>query len=101
ILFFAILFGFGLSKLGNLGLPVIQTFERISSVFFNMMKFIMKLAPLGAFGGMAFTIGNYGIEALLPMGKIMMTVYLTCILFIFLILNFICYLYKFSLWQYL
>ncbi len=101
ILFFAILFGFGLSKLGNPGLPVIQTFERISSVFFNMMKFIMKLAPIGAFGGMAFTIGNYGIEALLPMGKIMMTVYLTCILFIFLILNFICYLYKFSLWQYL
>ena len=101
ILFFAILFGFGLSKLGDSGVPVIKTFQRISDILFNMMKFVMKLAPVGAFGGMAFTIGNYGIDTLLPMGKIMFTVYLTCILFIFVILNLICYLYKFSLWQYL
>ena len=61
----------------------------------------MKLAPVGAFGGMAFTIGNYGIDTFLPMFKIMLTVYITCMFFIFVILNIICYLYKFSLWQYL
>lgn len=101
ILFFAILFGFGLSKMSVAGTPLLATFERISHVLFNMMKFVMKFAPIGAFGGMAFTIGNYGIHTLLPMGKIMITVYLTCILFIFVILNLICYFYKFSLWQYL
>ncbi|WP_081675042.1 C4-dicarboxylate transporter DctA [Daejeonella oryzae] len=101
ILFFAILFGFGLSKMGEAGAPLLATFDRISQVIFNMMKFIMKLAPLGAFGGMAFTIGNYGLDTLIPMGKIMGAVYLTCFLFIFGILNFICYIYKFSLWQYL
>jgi aerobic C4-dicarboxylate transport protein len=101
ILFFAILFGFGLSKMGEAGAPLLKTFDRISQVIFNMMKFIMKLAPLGAFGGMAFTIGNYGLDTLVPMGKIMIAVYLTCFLFIFGILNFICYIYKFSLWQYL
>ncbi|NEU08566.1 C4-dicarboxylate transporter DctA [Flavihumibacter sp. R14] len=101
ILFFAILFGFGLSKIGPAGEPLLASFERISLVIFKMMKFIMKLAPIGAFGGMAFTIGNYGMDTLIPMGKIMLAVYLTCFLFIFGVLNLICYFYKFSLWQYL
>ncbi|HEY0896155.1 MAG TPA: C4-dicarboxylate transporter DctA [Sphingobacteriaceae bacterium] len=101
ILFFAILFGYGLSRMGVAGAPLILTFERISQILFNMMKFIMRLAPLGAFGGMAYTIGNYGIGSLVSMGKIMAAVYLTCFLFIFGVLNLVCYLYKFSLWQYL
>jgi aerobic C4-dicarboxylate transport protein len=101
ILFFAILFGFGLSRMKEAAAPLLATFERLSQVIFNMMKFIMKLAPLGAFGGMAYTIGTYGLSTLLPMGKIMIAVYLTCFLFIFGILNLIAYLYKFSLWQYL
>jgi aerobic C4-dicarboxylate transport protein len=101
ILFFAILFGFGLSRMNESAAPLLATFERLSQVIFNMMKFIMKLAPLGAFGGMAYTIGTYGLSTLLPMGKIMIAVYLTCFLFIFGILNLIAYLYKFSLWQYL
>ena len=101
ILFFAILFGFGLSKTGQAGEALIHTFERISQVLFNMMKVVMKIAPIGAFGGMAYTIGTYGLQTLLPMGKIMLTVYLTCALFIFGILNAICAYYKFSLWQYL
>lgn len=101
ILFFAILFGFGLSRMKEAAAPLLATFERLSQVIFNMMKFIMKLAPLGAFGGMAYTIGTYGLATLLPMGKIMIAVYLTCFLFIFGILNLIAYLYKFSLWQYL
>ena len=63
------------------------------------MKMIMVLAPFGAFGGMAFTIGTYGLETLYPLGKLMIAVYMTMILFIFGVLNLICYLYKFSLWQ--
>lgn len=101
ILFFAILFGFGVSKLGSTGTSLINTFDKIAQVLFNMMKVVMKVAPVGAFGGMAYTIGTYGAEALLPMGKIMLTVYLTCIFFIFGVLNAICRYYKFSLWKYL
>lgn len=101
ILFFAILFGFGLSKTGQAGVSLIHTFEKVSQVLFNMMKVVMKIAPIGAFGGMAYTIGTYGLQTLLPMGKIMLTVYLTCGLFIFGILNLICRYYQFSLWQYL
>jgi len=101
ILFFAILFGYGISKMNKIGLPLIATFDRISKVLFNMMGLIMKLAPIGAFGGMAYTVGNFGISILLPMGKLMIGVYLTCLFFIFVILNLICYYYKFSLWKYL
>jgi aerobic C4-dicarboxylate transport protein len=61
----------------------------------------MILAPLGAFGGMAFTIGKYGVHTLLPLGKLMLTVYTTCIFFIFIVLNLILRYYKISLWQFL
>jgi aerobic C4-dicarboxylate transport protein len=101
ILFFAILFGFGLSKMGYDGSGVINTFDKLSQVLFNMMKFIMKLAPLGAFGGMAYTVGLYGLETLVPMLKILVGVYITCILFIFVVLNLICRYYGFSLIKYL
>ena len=101
ILFFAVLFGFALSKMGTSGTSLINTFEKLSQVIFNIMKMIMKLAPFGAFGGMAFTIGTYGIETLYPLGKLMIAVYMTMFLFIFGVLNFICYLFKFSLWKYL
>lgn len=101
ILFFAILFGFGLSRLGAAGQSVITTFEKLSKVFFNIMKIVMRVAPLGAFGGMAYTISTYGIKALQPLGLLMASVYITMALFIFVVLNLIAYLFKFSLWQYL
>lgn len=101
ILFFAILFGYGLSKLGTPGKTLLTTFEKLSQVFFNIMKVVMKLAPIGAFGGMAYTVGTYGAESLRPMAKLMGSVYLTMFLFVFVVLNIICRLYKFSLWQYL
>jgi aerobic C4-dicarboxylate transport protein len=101
ILFFAILFGFGLSRMGNTGKPVIDLFEKISKVFFNIMHMVMKVAPIGAFGGMAYTISTYGIKTLQPLALLMASVYITMALFIFVILNLICYTYKFSLWQYL
>ncbi|MCD0490468.1 C4-dicarboxylate transporter DctA [Pedobacter sp. MC2016-14] len=101
ILFFAILFGYGLSKLAEDGKSLLGTFEKISKVLFNIMKVVMRFAPLGAFGGMAYSVGTYGLHTLLPMAKLMGSVYLTCILFIFVVLNGICRYYKFSLWQYL
>jgi aerobic C4-dicarboxylate transport protein len=101
ILFFAILFGFGLSRMGDTGQPLISFFEKMSKVFFNIMHIIMKVAPVGAFGGMAYTIGTYGLSTLKPLAMLMGSVYLTMFLFIFVVLNIICYLYKFSLWQYL
>ena len=101
ILFFAVLFGFALSRMGATGSSLIATFEKLSQVIFNIMKMIMKLAPFGAFGGMAFTIGTYGLSTLYPLGKLMIAVYMTMALFIFVVLNVICYLYKFSLWQFL
>ncbi|HXI00713.1 MAG TPA: C4-dicarboxylate transporter DctA [Sphingobacteriaceae bacterium] len=101
ILFFAILFGYGLLKLQHTGKPIIQFFERFSKVFFYIMKVVMRLAPLGAFGGMAYTIGSFGLSTLLPLGKLMLCVYATMAFFIFGVLNFICYLYKFSLFKYL
>ncbi|RFM31328.1 C4-dicarboxylate transporter DctA [Chitinophaga silvisoli] len=101
VLVFAILFGYGITKLNGKGDGLLNTFERISEVFFNVLKFIMKLAPIGAFGGMAFTIGKFGLKALHPMISLMLCVYLTMFLFIFIILGTIAYLYKFSLWKYL
>ena len=101
ILFFAVLFGIALSRMGESGHTVINLFEKISKVFFNIMHMVMKVAPIGAFGGMAYTVGTYGIATLQPLLKLMGSVYLTMFLFIFVVLNVICYLYKFSLWQYL
>lgn len=101
VLFFSILFGLALTQMGTTGQSLLLTFDRLSKVFFNIMKFIMKLAPVGAFGGIAYTIGTYGLDALMPLGKLMVSVYATMALFIFIALNLICYFYKFSLWQYL
>jgi aerobic C4-dicarboxylate transport protein len=101
ILFFAILFGYGLSKLGDTGKPVIKGIDLLSKVLFNIMKVVMLVAPVGAFAGMAYTVGTYGVATLAPMAKLMASVYMTMILFIFVVLNIICRIYKFSLWQYL
>jgi len=73
----------------------------VAKIFFIIMKLVMRLAPLGAFAGMAYTVGTYGIAALQPMAKLLGSVYLTMFLFIFVVLNIICRLYKFSLWKYL
>ncbi|GAB3013184.1 dicarboxylate/amino acid:cation symporter [Spirosoma pulveris] len=98
VLVFSVLFGVGLTRMGETGKPLILTFERLSKVFFNILAVVMVLAPLGAFGGMAFTIGKYGLSTLLPLAKLMGTVYATMILFIFVVLNLILRYYKISLW---
>ena len=101
VLFFSVLFGVALTKVGEAGHSIISVFEKLAAVFFRILAIIMKLAPLGAFGGMAFTIGKYGVDTLLPLGKLMLTVYVTMFLFIFVVLNLIMAYYKVSLWQYL
>lgn len=99
ILFFSILFGAALSKLGSHGTSLIASFEKINKVIFNIMKFIMHLAPLGAFGGMAYTIGQFGFGTLLLLGKLMLSFYITVFLFVFVVLNLICKYNGFSLWK--
>jgi len=89
VLFFAILFGFGLSRMGETGKTVIDLFDKLSKVFFNIMRIVMRVAPIGAFGGMAYTISTYGIATLKPLALFMVSVYITMILFIFVVLNII------------
>lgn len=101
ILFFAILFGFGLSHMGEAGQTVVNLFDKLSKVFFNIMKIVMRVSPIGAFGGMAYTISTFGVGTLKPLASLMGSVYLTMLLFIFVVLNIICRIYKFSLWHYL
>jgi len=101
VLVIAVLFGYGLSRMGSTGESVIHSFEKISKVFFNMLLMVMKLAPVGAFGGIAYTVSTQGIKTLKPLAMLMGSVYITMALFIFVVLNFICYLCKVSLWKYL
>lgn len=99
ILFFSVLFGAALSRLGEYGRSIVVTLDKISKVIFNIMKMIMRLAPIGAFGGMAYTIGQFGFKSLLLLGKLMGCFYLTVFLFVAVVLNIICRYNGFSLWK--
>jgi aerobic C4-dicarboxylate transport protein len=101
IVFFAILFGVATTALGEHGKLLIDLLDRLSHVFFRIVQIIMKVAPIGAFGAMAYTVGNFGLATLLPLGKLMLAVYITMALFVFIVLNAIARLYRFSLWSYL
>ncbi|MFD3450396.1 C4-dicarboxylate transporter DctP [Microbacteriaceae bacterium 4G12] len=101
VLFFSILFGVGLAALGEKGNLVTEFLDKLSHVFFKIIGYVMKAAPIGAFGAMAYTIGNFGLASLVPLGKLMISVYTTMFLFIFVVLNIICKMYGFSLWNYL
>jgi aerobic C4-dicarboxylate transport protein len=99
ILFFSVLFAIGLKMLGTAGESLLVSFEKINKVLFNILKLIMKLSPLGAFGGMAYTIGKFGFTTLVILGKLLITFYLTGILFIFVVLHLICRYYKINLFR--
>lgn len=101
VLFFSLLFGFSLHKFGGRGTLIFDVIEKSSHVLFQMVGMIMRVAPIGAFGAMAFTIGKYGIASLLPLAKLMGTFYLTCIIFILVVLGGICRWHGFSLWRYM
>ncbi|MGO4669660.1 dicarboxylate/amino acid:cation symporter [Bosea sp. 2YAB26] len=97
VLFFALLFAFGLQMLGERGKPVLHFVDDIAQVFFKIVGIIMKAAPIGAFGAMAFTIGKFGIGTLLSLGSFMAAFYTTCLIFIFLVLGTIARLHGFSI----
>jgi aerobic C4-dicarboxylate transport protein len=99
ILFFSILFAVALKQLGSSGKSMIDGLNKINQVVFNILRFVMKLSPVGAFGGMAYTIGKFGFGTLFVLGKLMICFYLTGFLFIFLVLNGVCRYFGFSLWK--
>ncbi|HKG82754.1 MAG TPA: dicarboxylate/amino acid:cation symporter, partial [Beijerinckiaceae bacterium] len=101
VLFFAVLFAFGLQALGERGETVLRLIDVVSHVFFRIVGYIMKLAPIGAFGAMAFTIGKYGVGTLLSLGNFMLSFYATCLLFIFLVLGTIARLCGFSILKFI
>ena len=101
VLLVALLFGFALSAVGEPGKPVMTLLESIAKVFFRMMTSIMRLAPIGAGGAMAFTIGKYGIDSLGPLARLMGSFYLTCALFILIVLGLIARLTGFSILRFL
>lgn len=101
VLLIAILFAFALQALGERGRPIGSFIEITSEILFKIISYVMKLAPLGAFGAMAFTIGKYGIASLASLAKLMGGFYLTCILFIFGALGTIAIFYGFSLLKFI
>jgi aerobic C4-dicarboxylate transport protein len=101
VLLIAVLFGFALHKFGGRGTMVFDFIEKTSHVLFAIVNMIMKLAPIGAFGAMAFTIGKYGLGSLLSLGKLMGTFYMTCLLFVFVVLGLIARFHGFSIWKFI
>ncbi|MDB5797824.1 MAG: dctA [Paucimonas sp.] len=101
VLLFSVLFGFALHRFGGRGTLVFDFVEKLSHVLFAIVGFIMKLAPIGAFGAMAFTIGKYGLGSLVSLGKLMGTFYATCLIFIFVVLGIIARLHGFSVWKFI
>ncbi|MBS2970433.1 dicarboxylate/amino acid:cation symporter [Metabacillus sp. KIGAM252] len=101
ILFFAVLFGVAAASLGEKSKPVIQLFERFTDIFFGIVNMIMKVSPIAAFGAMAFTIGEFGVESLANLGKLMASVYLTMFLFIILVLGSIAKYFGFSIFKFI
>lgn len=101
VLLFSILLGIALSAMGEKGKPVVKFFDNLSHALFGVIGYIMKLAPFGAFGAMAFTIGKYGIHTLVSLGKLMAGVYTTSVLFVFVVLGLIAWLNGFSIWKFL
>src|SRR3982750_4671648 len=100
VLLFSVLFGFALHRFGGRGTLVFDMIEKTSHVLFAIVGFIMRLAPIGAFGAMAFTIGKYGVGSLLQLGKLMGTFYGTCLFFIFVVLGLIARFHGFSIWKF-
>ncbi|GJI92067.1 MULTISPECIES: dicarboxylate/amino acid:cation symporter [Duganella] len=101
VLLIAILFGFSLSLLGDRGKPVTKLIDELSSAIFGVVAIVMKVAPLGAFGAMAFTIGKYGIASLKPLATLMGCFYLTCGLFVVVVLGTVARLTGFSIFKFI
>lgn len=96
VLFIALMTGFALMRLGKLGEQILHGIDAVNQVVFVILGFIMRVAPIGAFGAMAFTVGKYGLKSLTSLGYLMGSFYLTCILFIFVVLGLIARMAGFS-----
>jgi aerobic C4-dicarboxylate transport protein len=101
ILFVSILFGIALLRLGEPVRPLVDLIAAASKVLFEIVALVMRFAPIGAFGAMAFTVGNYGIASLFSLGKLMAAVYTTCFLFVFIVLGAIAAAVGFNLLKFL
>lgn len=101
VLLFAVMFGFALHRFGGRGTMVFDFIEKTSHVLFVIVGYIMKVAPIGAFGAMAFTIGKYGLGSLVSLAKLMGTFYATCFVFVFVVLGLIARFHGFSIWKFI
>lgn len=101
ILLISVFFGFALHRFGGRGTLVFDMVEKFSHVLFVIIGYIMKVAPIGAFGAMAFTIGKYGVGSLKQLANLMATFYVTCLIFIFIVLGTIAKLHGFSIWKFI
>lgn len=99
VLFFGVLFSVAITKMGTGGAKLISVFENLNKAFFNVIHIVMKFSPIGAFGGMAYTIGKFGFGSLVLLGKLLLAYYITSFLFIFVVLNLIGRYYGFNIWK--
>ncbi|HET7464645.1 MAG TPA: dicarboxylate/amino acid:cation symporter [Longimicrobium sp.] len=100
VLLVAVLFGFALHRLGERGRAIYHGIDRVSGVLFVMVGMIMRVAPVGAFGAMAFTIGKFGVGTLLSLAGLMGAFYATCLIFVFVVLGVIARVHGFSIFQF-
>lgn len=101
VLLISVLFGFALTQLGTLGQKVLAGIEAVNSAVFVILGFVMRLAPIGAFGAMAFTIGKYGVGTLAQLAYLMVAFYATCLLFVFVVLGLIARFAGFSILKFI
>src|SRR4051812_22271622 len=101
VLFFAVLFAFALHALGEHGKPLIRLIDQTAHAFFKVVGIVMRVAPIGAFGAMAFTIGRYGVGTLLSLGQLMACFYVTCLIFVFGALGIVGWLAGFSILKFI
>ncbi|MGM3422326.1 C4-dicarboxylate transporter DctA [Pseudomonas benzopyrenica] len=99
VLFIAVLCGFALSAMGERGRPVLDVLESASQMVFRIFGYLMRFAPVGAFGALAFTVGQYGITSLGSLAKLIATLYIACAFFVFVVLGALCRSRGFSLWK--
>ena len=99
VLLLSVLCGFGLTRIGSAGRVVLDSIDGFAHMLFAAFGFIMRLAPLGAFGAMAFTVGRYGIKSIGSLGLLIGTLYVACIFFVVVVLGLLARMHGFKLWQ--
>jgi len=101
VLLFSVLFAFGLHMIGDRGKPVLTFIDAVSHALFSVVGIIMRVAPIGAFGAMAFTIGKFGLGSLVQLGQLMLGFYATCLIFIFGVLGGVAWLAGFNIFKFI